>query len=99
LATREVNDNNLLLYSTLMDNIIASASALANIDQAVNNTLEITYTKNLLNKCIQQQRDGCDSHGRVYYRSSSNRAASTGNRAIAAAPTINLQNCPPLDPV
>jgi hypothetical protein len=53
LATREFDDNNLLLYSTLMDNIIAGASALANIDLAVNNTLEITYTKNLLNKCIQ----------------------------------------------
>jgi hypothetical protein len=99
LATREVNDNNLLLYSTLMENIIAGSSALANIDLAVNNTLEIMYTKNLLNKCIQQQQDGCDSHGWVYSRSSSNRAASTGNRAVAAAPAVNLQNCPPLDPV
>jgi hypothetical protein len=44
-----------------MDNIIASAAVLANVDLAADNTLEIAYAKNLLNKCIQQQHDGCDS--------------------------------------
>jgi hypothetical protein len=53
LATREVDDNNLLLYTMPMDNIIASAAALANIDPAADNTMEIAYAKNLLNKCIQ----------------------------------------------
>jgi hypothetical protein len=53
LATREVDDNNLLVYTTLMDNIVASVVALANVDPAADNTLEIAYAKNLLNKCIQ----------------------------------------------
>jgi hypothetical protein len=87
------------LYTTPMDNIIASAAALANVDPAADNTLEITYANNFINKCIQQQ-DGFDSHGRVYSRSSGSRAAPTGNQAIvtatAAAPAANLQNCPPL---
>jgi hypothetical protein len=51
---REVDENNFPLYTTPMDNIIASAVALANIDPTSNNTLEIAYAKNLLNKCIQQ---------------------------------------------
>jgi hypothetical protein len=96
---REVNENNLPLYTMPMDNITTSAAALANIDPTADNTLEIAYAKNLLNKYIQQQRDSCDSHGRVYSRSSGSRAASTGNRAIIAtatvAPDANLQNCPP----
>jgi hypothetical protein len=53
LATREVDDNNLLLYTMPMDNIIASAAALTNVDPAADNTMEIAYAKNLLNKCIQ----------------------------------------------
>jgi hypothetical protein len=96
---REVDENNLPLYTMPMDNITASAAALANIDPTADNTLEIAYAKNLLNKYIQQQRDDCDSHGWVYSRSSGSRAASTGNRAIitaaTAAPDANLQNCPP----
>jgi hypothetical protein len=98
LATREVDENNFLLYTMPMDNNIASAAALANIDPMADNTLEIAYAKNLINKCIQQQRDGCNSHGRVYSRSSSSRVASTGNHAIIVAATAasaaNLQNCP-----
>jgi hypothetical protein len=65
---REVDENNLFLYSTPMENIIASAAALSNIDPAADNTLEIPCAKNLLNECILQQREGCDSHGRVYSR-------------------------------
>jgi hypothetical protein len=38
-----------------MDNIIASVVALANVNPTADNTLEIAYAKNLLNKCIQQQ--------------------------------------------
>jgi hypothetical protein len=98
LATREVDENNMTLYTMPMDNIIASAAGLGNIDPTADNTFEITYAKNLLNKCIQQQRDGYDSHGRVYSRSSGSRAASTGNCAIIAAattaPAANVQNCP-----
>jgi hypothetical protein len=40
------------LYTTPMDNIITIAVALANVDPAADNTLEIAYAKNLLNKCI-----------------------------------------------
>jgi hypothetical protein len=54
LASREVDENNMPLYTTPMDNIIASAAALANIDPTADNTLEIGYTNNLLSKCIQQ---------------------------------------------
>jgi hypothetical protein len=75
------------LYSMLMDNIIASVAALANIDPTTDNTLEIAYAKNLLNKCIQHQRDSCDSHGWVYSRSLGSRAASTSNCAIIASTT------------
>jgi hypothetical protein len=99
LATREVTENNMLQETTPMDNIIASAAALTSIDPTADNTLGIAYAKNLLNKCIQQQGDSCDSHGRVYSRSSGSRAASTGNRTIiaaaTAAPAANLQNYPP----
>jgi hypothetical protein len=85
LATREVDENNLPLYTTLTDNIIASAAALANVDPAAGNTLEITYANNLINKCIQQQQEGFNSHGRVYTRSFGSRVASTGNQAIVVA--------------
>jgi hypothetical protein len=60
---REVNNNNLPLYSMLMDNVIAGAAALANFEPQGDDTLHIAYAKNLLDKCIQQQRDGCDSLG------------------------------------
>jgi hypothetical protein len=99
LARREVDENNMPLYTTPMDNILASVVALANIDPTADNTLEIGYAKNLLSKCIQQLRDVWDSHGRVYSHSSVSRAASTGNHAIVAAIAAlaaNLQNCPPL---
>jgi hypothetical protein len=94
LALREVDDNNLPLYSMLMDNIIAGAVTVANIDPQADNTLHITYAKNLLNKCIQQLQDGFDSLGQVYSRPSSNRATSTGNRHHCRCPRCQPAKLP-----
>jgi hypothetical protein len=90
MASREDNDNDIPLFSRPMDNVFPSAGALADIVQQVENALQIKYTQNLLNKCLQQQQEGCNSQGRVYSHSPGSRAASMGNQHTA--PAANLHN-------
>jgi hypothetical protein len=55
MASREDDDNDIPLFSRPMGNVFTSAGTLADIIQQGENALQIKYTQNLLNKCLQQQ--------------------------------------------
>jgi hypothetical protein len=72
-----------------MDNVIAGAAALANVQAEGPHALQISYAQSCLAKVLAQQAAGVDSEGRCYTRSTNSRAASSGNQVA------NRQNCPP----
>src|SRR3954466_473486 len=86
---------NLPLYSTPMDNVLAMQAAIANLNPAGEHADQINYAKALVNKAVEQQVATRDSHGRIYSRTSSSRAASSAARRAAEGTVANRQNCPP----
>jgi hypothetical protein len=71
---------NLPLFSTPMDNVVASQAAVDQLAAMGADALHINYVKALVTKAVKQQQAQCDLQGRMYSRSTVSRVASSAAR-------------------